>query len=71
MAMTAESIAAVAVYKAKALNNTLTVEDMKVAIQLLRADRQGAHVASDKSRRAKAKVEIPSADDMLRELEGL
>ena len=68
--MSPELNAKVAVWRARALNNTLTEEDMKEAIIAMRGDRVGAHVASDKSRRSKAKAEIPSADDMLAEMMG-
>mgnify|MGYP000667967235 CR=1 FL=1 len=44
---------------------------MREAIIALRADRVGAAIASDKSKRAKAKAEIPDANDLLAELGGL
>lgn len=46
----------------------LTEADMVEAIAALRGGRVGAQIASDTSRRKKAKVEIPTADDMLDEL---
>ena len=69
--MTPEMNAKIAIWRQKALDNTLTVEDMKEAILALRGDRVGAAVASDKSRKAKAKTVVPSADDLMAELEGL
>ena len=69
--MTPETNAKIAIYRQKAIEGSLTVEDMKEAIILLRGDRKGAAVASEKSRRTKAKAIIPSADDLLSELEGL
>lgn len=50
------------------LDGTITEAQMAEAITALRADRVGAAVASEKSKRSKAKAEIPSADDMLKEL---
>jgi len=46
----------------------MTAEDMAEAIRALRADRVGASIASDKSKRAKAKAEIPDANDLLSEM---
>lgn len=58
-------------WRQKAVEGTLTIEEMKEAITVLRAGRVGAAIASDASRRKKAKAVIPSADDLLGELEGL
>lgn len=69
--MTPEMNAQIAVWRSKALDGTLTAEEMKLAIAALREDRVGASVASEKSRRAKAKVAVPSADDLLSELGGM
>lgn len=57
-------------WRQKAINGNLTQEEMTEAILALRADRVGASVASEKSRRAKAKVEIPTADDLIAGLLG-
>jgi hypothetical protein len=55
-------------WRAKCLDGTITIDELREAVQAMRGDRRSAAVASDKSRRAKAKAEIPSADDMLNEL---
>ena len=69
--MSPELQASISIWRQKAANGTLTQDEMKKAILALRADRVGAQIASDKSRRAKAKVEIPSAQSLLDELGGL
>ena len=66
--MSPELTSKIQIWRAKAAENRLTEEDMKEAINALRADRMGAAMASAKSTRAKAKAEIPSADDLLGEL---
>lgn len=68
--MSPELQAKIQLWRQKAINGNLTQDEMGEAILALRADRVGASIASDKSRRAKAKVEIPSADDLLNELGG-
>ena len=69
--MSPEMNAQIALWRAKALDGSLTVDEMKQAIVALRGDRRGAAVASEKSRRSKAKAVIPDGDDLLAELEGL
>jgi len=66
--VTPEVNSKIAIWRAKAAANTLTLEDMREAIVVLRGSRVGAAHASDASRRKKAKAEIPSAEDMLSEL---
>lgn len=61
----------IAILRQKALAGDLTSDDVREAIELLRADRRGAAVASATSKAKTAKVAIPSAADMLSELEGL
>jgi len=61
----------VSIWRQKANDGTLTVEEMKEAIIALRQGRVGAAIASDSARRKTAKKEIPSADDLLSELDGL
>jgi len=48
-----------AVWRQKASEGTLTMEDMKEGIEFLRADRRAAATQSKSSRTAKAKREIP------------
>ena len=69
--MSPELTSKIAIWRAKAVNNTLSLEDMKEAITALRQDRVGASIASDSSRRKKAKAEIPDANDLLAEMGGL
>jgi len=69
--MSPEMMQKIAQWRQKALENTLTVEDMKEAILALRGDRRGAAVASEKSKTKKAPKVVQSADDLLSELEGL
>lgn len=61
----------IAILRQKALAGDLTSDDVREAIELLRSDRRGAAVASATSKTKAAKVAIPSAADMLSELEGL
>lgn len=69
--MTPETNAQIGIWRQAAIDGTLSVEDMQKAIIVLRQDRIGASIASDKSRSKKAKSIIPSADDLLAEMEGL
>jgi len=59
-----------AIWRQKAVDNTLSREEMKEAILLLRGDRRSAAVASVTSKAKKAKVEIPDGDDLLKDLLG-
>lgn len=61
----------IAVWRQKAVDNTLTVEEMAEAVRVMRGDRRGAAIASDKARKSKSIAAIPSADDLLSELGGL
>lgn len=67
----AETLSRLAILRSKMEDNTATREEMQEAVRLLRADRKNALTASESSRRKQAKAVIPSADDMLNELEGL
>lgn len=69
--MSPELQSKISIWRQRAIDGTLTEADLTEAIRALRQDRVGASVASEKSRRAKAKAEIPSADDLLAELKGL
>lgn len=66
--MSPELQSKITLWRARAANGTLTQEEMREAIAALRADRIGAAIASDKSKRAKAKAEIPDAGDLLKEM---
>ena len=65
---TLDTMTKIAIWRQKAIDGTLTVEEMKEAIQVMRGDRRGAAIASDKARKAEAGVAIPTADDLLAEL---
>ena len=65
---TLDMMTKIAVWRQKAIEGTLSIEEMKEAIQALRGDRRGAAIASDKARKAKAGTAIPTADDLLAEL---
>ncbi len=67
-AQSPELLANIAIWRQKAIDGTLTLEETREAIAALRQGRNSAHYASDTARRAKAKVAIPSADDLLAEL---
>lgn len=69
--MSPELQSKIANWRAKALNGTLSQNEMREAIIALRADRVGAAIASDKAKRTRAKSEIPDANDLLAELGGL
>lgn len=71
MSQSPELVAKIAVWRQKAIDGTLTLEETREAIEALRQGRNSAYHASEISRRTKAKVEIPSADDLLSELGAL
>lgn len=60
--------AKIARWREKAIDGTLSQEDMKEAILALRGDRMRALSASETSKRGRAKAQIKSADEMLDEL---
>jgi len=66
--MTPEIQAKVLLWRARAEAGTLSTEEMKEAILILREGRIGASVASDKSRAKKAAKVILNADDLLKEI---
>lgn len=69
-----ETQSKIAIFRQKAIDGTLTKEDMIEAVKIMRGDRKAAASAtasSGTSRRAKAKAEIKSADEMLDELDKL
>ena len=55
-------------WRRKVADDTITQDELREAVAALRESRMAASVAS---RTAKAKVAIPSADDLLDELGGL
>jgi hypothetical protein len=71
MIYSAETQARIAALRAKGAEGTLTREDMREAVRLLKQDRNSAATASSNSYRRAAKAEIPDADSLLGELGGL
>lgn len=71
--MNPELQAKVANWRRKAADGTISLDEMRDAVQALREGRVAAATVSEKSRatKAKAKAEIKSADAMLDELGGL
>lgn len=70
MILSPEMASKIAIWKAKALNNTLTKEEQREIVAHLRQDRKGAHVMSETAKKAKAKKDIPDGDDLLKQLMG-
>lgn len=66
--MSPELQSKISIWRQRAINGTLTQDEMKEAILALRQDRIGASIASAASKRTKAKAEIPDADDLLAEM---
>lgn len=66
--MNQELMIKIAEWRQKALDGTLTVDDMRAAIAAIRGDRKVAASVSDQARRKKAKTEVKSADQLLSSL---
>jgi hypothetical protein len=66
--MTPEVQAQVAVWRAKALDGTLTVEELKQSTAILREGRAAAAQASDSAKRKKVKAAVPSFEELEKEL---
>jgi hypothetical protein len=66
-----ELSAKIAVWRQKSLDGTITIEEQREAVRLMREGRLAAAQASSASKRTKAKAEVPSADDLLNELDGI
>jgi len=71
MALSPEMQSKVQLWRQKAREGTLTTEERREAIQLLRQDRIGAAQTSTASRAKKAPKAPINADDLLSELDGL
>jgi len=69
--MTPETQAQIGIWREKALAGTLTQEEMRDAIILLRQERVGAAKTSAASREKKAAKAPVDADALLNELEGM
>ncbi len=70
MILSPEVASKLAIWRERGKNNTLTRDEMREAVKLLRGDRVGAAAASTQAKKARAKAEIPSGDDLLKELMG-
>ena len=71
MAISPEAQSKVALWRQKAREGTLTQEERREAIKVLREDRIGAAQTSTASRAKKAPKAPINADDLLAELGGL
>lgn len=66
--MTPELQSQIAIWRAKCADGTMTLDDYKAAILLMRGERKSASTPSEQARRTKARAAIKSADEMLDEL---
>lgn len=57
-----------AIWRQKALEGTLSIEDQREAVAYIRGERKGAAISSEQAKRTKAKKEIKSAEELLKEL---
>lgn len=63
-----ESQARITVLRAKSADGSITMDEMREAVRLIRGDRVSAQTASEGAKRTRAKAVIKSGDDMLDEL---
>lgn len=68
--LTPEQLSRIAHLRAKVADDTITKEELREAVVMIREGRLAAGTRTEAAQRAKAKKEIPSADDMLSELMG-
>lgn len=59
-----------ALWRAKCADGSITMAELTEAYRLMREERKSATEAAGK-RRARAKAEVKSGEDLLKELEGL
>ncbi len=59
------------VWRQKSLDGTITIEEQREALKLMREGRLAAAQASAAGKRAKAKAAVPNADDLLNELDDI
>lgn len=69
--ITPEIQAKISLWRQKCQDGSITLDEMKEAILIMRAGRKSAATASDGARRKQAKAAIPNADDMLSELDNI
>ena len=63
-----ETLAKIAELRDKSINGSITNDELRFGIRLLREGRVSAAHASEGARRKKAKAEVKSADELLDEL---
>jgi hypothetical protein len=68
--MTPELNAQIAVWRQAAIDNTLTLDQMKQAIVALRGGRVSAAIASSTSKAKKAPMQVQDSDSLMDELFG-
>ncbi len=66
-----ELSAKIQVWRQKSLDGTITIEEQREALKLMREGRLAAAQASAAGKRAKAKAAVPNADDLLNELDDI
>lgn len=70
--ITPELQSQIAIWRAKSADGTITLDEMRQAIILMRGGRTGAQEAAAASgKKSSTKKPVRKADDMLSELEGL
>lgn len=70
MAQSPELIAKLAVYRQKIAEGSMSTEDYRQCVLDIRGDRKNAAVASEQSKRVKAKAVVPDAKNLLAALMG-
>lgn len=70
MALSPEVSAKLGLFRQKAVAGTLSIEEMREAIQILREDRMRA-ASTDSAKRTRARKEVKSAEELLSQLDGL
>ena len=68
---TPELQAKIAAWRQRAAENTLTKDEMIEIVRIYRAGRMAAAQSASAAKRKRAIAEIPSATDLLNELDGL
>ena len=61
----------IAAWRQRAADNTLTKDEMIEIVRILRSGRMAAAQSAAATKRKRAIAEIPSATDMLNEMDGL
>ena len=58
----------IAIWRQRSIDGTLTIDDCRDYVTLMRKGRMGAAKASEASRKSRAKKEVRSAEDLLKGL---